>query len=220
MGRRARLGGRARGEGVCRGAQRPRLVQRLRAHRLGRGRPRQRGGQERDGDDPAVAAAPSRPGRIAVEHPQHLLELRRELRGVARRARTVAGRAQPVPQPHHVIGHRALDARGAQRAAEPVAIARLGVRDVAREQRVKLTLRPADPGERCRRGRGDADRLSRPAPRPQPGEERRPDEQHEPAPRDEVVRQLIRPHRTTPVLERRERPGRAGLEPGGHDQRT
>ena len=220
MRRRSRLGGGARGEGIRRGAQRPRLVQRFRAHRLGRGRPGQRGGQERDGHDAAVAAVPSRPSRITVEHPQHLLELGRELRGVARRARTVARRAQPVPQPHHVIGDRALDARGAQRAAEPVAIARLGVRDVAREQRVKLMLRPADPGERCRRGRGHADRLSRPAPHPQPGEERRADQQHEPAPRDQVVRQLVRPHRTTPVLERREGPGRAGLEPRGHDQRT
>ena len=91
---------------------------------------------------------------------------------------------------------------------------------MARQHDVKLALQPSQPGERRRRRRGPENVRGGSAASPQPDEERRTDQQHEPSPGSEIARQLVRPRRGVPPRERRQRARRVRLDPRRHRQRA
>ena len=203
----ARLSPGAGRERVRRGAERPCLVQRLGARLLRTqraGQHRERHERRRSTPSPGDAATPAR--RFGAQHPQHLRQLGAELCRVAQATRAVARRPQPVAQPHDVIRHRALDPRRAQRPRQPIPIACPRVGDVARQHAVELPLQPPQPAGPRRSSPAVAPGapilsqlvvggdLARGAAPPQPSDERRPDQQRQPAPRREIARQGVAPH--------------------------
>ena len=224
MRRDARRCGGSRRERVRRGAQRPRLIQRLGAGRLRPRRPgeEQRGEAER-GHQPAAGRSPpdaTSPPRLRAQHAQHLLHLGRELGRVTEPLRTVPCGAQPVAQTHDVVRDSALDSGRTQRPRQPVPIARHAVRDVTGQQRVELPLELPDACERPRLGANALGRgAGRPPPR-EPRQERRSNEQGEPSPRHEARRELRSPRRRRAGEQGRQRSRGAGLRPRRHGNRA
>ena len=78
-----------------------------------------------------------------AQHPQDLLDLGAQLRGVAEAARAVAGRTQPVAQPFHMVGDGAIHAGRAQCLRQSIAVAREGIGDMTRQHREEFALEPA-----------------------------------------------------------------------------
>src|SRR6059036_678332 len=85
-------------------------------------------------------------GALGTQHPEHLLNLCRQLGRIAQAPRPIARGPQPIAQALDVIGDRTVDARGTQRPSETVAVPRERIGDVARDDSEKVTLQATERG--------------------------------------------------------------------------
>ncbi len=88
---------------------------------------------------------PARPNRsFRAQDPEHLLDLRRDLRSIAHPTRSIPRGPQPVAQPFDMVGDRAVYPGSPQRLRQPVPVTGEGIRHMARQNRKELPLQATE----------------------------------------------------------------------------